>query len=91
MAAVKIYTRRFCYYCDAAKELLRRKGVAFTEIDVTGAPERRREMMERAKGRMTVPQIFIGSTHVGGCDDLYALDAAGELDALLPATEGQPA
>ena len=85
MPAVEIYTREFCGYCDAAKALLRRKGVTFTEIDVTGNRERREEMTSRADGRMTVPQIFIGSTHVGGCDELYALDQSGELDPLLSA------
>jgi len=83
MAAVEIYTRDYCYYCRSAKELLNRKGVSFTEIDITGKPERRIEMIDRAKGRTTVPQIFVGATHVGGCDDLYALEAAGRLDALL--------
>ena len=88
--AVEIYTRDYCYYCAAAKQLLNRKGIAFTEIDTTGRPERRAEMLARANGRTTVPQIFIGATHVGGCDDLHALEAAGRLDALLIA-EGQPA
>jgi len=85
MAAVEIYTRDYCYYCHAAKELLTRKGVVFTEIDITGKPERRAEMIQRAKGRNTVPQIFIGMTHVGGSDDLRALEAAGRLDTLLAA------
>ncbi len=85
MGKVEIYTREFCGYCDAARELLQRKGIAFTEIDVTGNRERRAQMTERANGRTTVPQIFIGSTHVGGCDDLYALDRAGRLDPLLQA------
>jgi glutaredoxin 3 len=85
MPAVEIYTREFCGYCDAAKELLRRKGVIFTEIDVTGNRERRAEMRSRAQGRNTVPQIFIGATHVGGCEDLYALDQSGRLDPLLSA------
>lgn len=86
MNAVLIYTRDYCGFCDAAKELLRRKGVAFTEIDVTGNRERRAEMSGRANGRSTLPQIFIGATHVGGCDDLYALEDSGELDPLLGAT-----
>ena len=90
MMPIEIYTTRTCGYCAAAKSLLKRKGVAFTEIDVTGDSERRSLMIERAHGRMTVPQIFIGEAHVGGCDDLYALDRAGELDPLL-AVEGQPA
>jgi len=83
MPPIEIYTKEFCGYCEAAKELLRRKGVAFTEIDATGNRERRAEMTSRANGRSTFPQIFIGATHVGGCDDLYALDRAGELDPLL--------
>jgi glutaredoxin 3 len=81
--AVVVYTTPFCSYCASAKALLRRKGVAFTEINVAGAPERRAEMVKRAYGRNTVPQIFIGATHVGGCDDLYELDEAGNLDPLL--------
>jgi len=91
MARVEIYTRDYCYYCHAAKELLNRKGISFTEIDITGKPERRVEMIRRANGRSTVPQIFIGPAHVGGCDDLYALDAGGRLDALLAAGEEQSA
>lgn len=85
MAPVEIYTTRYCPYCVQAKALLKRKGVAFTEIDVGHDWERREEMVERANGRMTVPQIFVGTTHVGGCDDLYALDRAGKLDPLLAA------
>ena len=85
MPPVVIYTRAYCSYCDWAKELLERKGVAFTEVDVTGNRERRAEMLARANGRSTVPQIFIGRTHVGGCDELYALEDAGELDPLLTA------
>src|SRR5947207_2517973 len=80
---IEIYTTRYCPYCHAAKRLLSRKGVEFTEIDVTGDAKRRSEMVARANGRMTVPQIFIGSTHVGGYDDLAALDRAGKLDPLL--------
>ena len=83
MARVDIYTTRYCPYCHAAKRLLSHKGVEFTEIDVTGDAKRRSEMVARANGRMTVPQIFIGSTHVGGYDDLAALDRAGKLDPLL--------
>jgi glutaredoxin 3 len=83
MTRIEIYTARFCGYCSAAKALLTRKGVTFSEIDVTGDREGRRRMIERANGRMTVPQIFIGSTHVGGCDDLYDLERAGRLDPLL--------
>ena len=85
MAEVEIYTTPFCPYCASAKQLLRRKGVAFTEIGVAGHPEKRAEMGARADGRTTVPQIFIGPNHVGGCDDLYALDEAGRLDPLLRA------
>ena len=85
MAPVVIYTRDYCYYCSSAKELLQRKGVVFTEIDVTGNRERRAEMTQRSNGGQTVPQIFIGDVHVGGCDDLYALEAEGRLDPLLNA------
>jgi glutaredoxin 3 len=90
MASIEIYTTRSCPYCHAAKRLLARKGAEFTEIDVSGDPKGRSQMVARAGGCMTVPQIFIGETHVGGCDDLYALDQAGKLDALLgdtPATD----
>lgn len=83
MANVEIYTGMMCGYCAAAKRLLKKKGVEFTETDVTWKPGKRAEMMERAKGRHSVPQIFIDNEHVGGCDDLYALDAAGKLDAKL--------
>ena len=83
MPPVEIYTSRFCPYCHAAKTLLSRKGVAFTEINLSHDFERRDEMIERANGMMTVPQIFIGATHVGGCDELYDLEGAGRLDALL--------
>jgi glutaredoxin 3 len=83
MVQIEIYTTRFCPYCHAAKRLLSRKGVEFTEIDVSGDPKGRNDMVARANGRMTVPQIFIGSTHVGGYDDLSALDRAGKLDPLL--------
>jgi glutaredoxin 3 len=91
MPAVEIYTRDYCYYCHSAKELLNRKGVAFTEINTTGNPQLRSEMISRAHGRTTVPQIFIGQMHVGGCDDLHALDAAGRLDPLLAADEEKTA
>jgi glutaredoxin 3 len=82
MPPVTIYTRQFCGYCTSAKSLLSRKGVPFEEIDATGSPERRKEMIERS-GRFTFPQIFIGAQHVGGCDDLYRLQASGDLDRLL--------
>ncbi len=85
MADVTIYTRQGCGYCVAAKRLLERKGVAFVEHDATGNPTLRQEMIERAAGGSTFPQIFIGGTHVGGCDDLHALEAEGRLDALLAA------
>ena len=84
MASVVIYTRQFCGYCSAAKKLLETKGVAFEEHDATHAPEVRQEMIARA-GRNTFPQIFINDRHVGGCDDLHALERAGKLDALLAA------
>ena len=83
MSKVEIYTTRYCPYCISAKALLNRKNVQFTEIDVSGDPTGRAKMIQRANGRTTVPQIFIGATHVGGCDDLYALDSAGGLDPLL--------
>lgn len=85
MPAVEIFTTRWCPYCHAAKALLARKGIAFTEIDVSGDWNGRQKMIERANGRTTVPQIFIGGTHVGGSDDLHALDRAGKLDPLLAA------
>ncbi len=88
MPPVEIYTTRYCPYCIQAKALLKRKGVEFDEIDVGRPWEHRSDMVERAHGRVTVPQIFIGGTHVGGCDDLYALEDAGRLDPLLRA-EGQ--
>jgi glutaredoxin 3 len=83
MASIEVYTTPSCPYCVSAKELLQQKGVAFVEINVAGDRALRARMIERAGGRMTVPQIFIGDTHVGGCDDLYALDDAGGLDPLL--------
>jgi glutaredoxin 3 len=83
MADVVIYTRDFCYYSDAARELLTRKGVAFKEINATGNRALRQEMIEKANGGNTFPQVFIGDTHVGGCDELYALEEQGKLDALL--------
>lgn len=83
MQPVEIYTTPLCGYCHAAKALLTRKGVAFTEIDVSRDPALRQAMTDRAGGRRTVPQIFIGGRHVGGSDDLHALDRAGRLDPLL--------
>lgn len=85
---VEIYTTRTCPYCLAAKDLLQRKGVAFSETDVGRDAELRAKMTQRANGRRTVPQIFIGETHVGGFDDLAALDRAGKLDALLHGNAG---
>ncbi|MET0172472.1 MAG: glutaredoxin 3 [Agrobacterium vaccinii] len=84
MASVTIYTRDFCGFCARAKSLLESKGVAFTEYNATTNPDYRQEMMDKS-GRNTFPQIFIGNKHVGGCDDLHALDRDGELDALLAA------
>ena len=83
MAEVEIYTTMWCGYCARAKRLLATHGVTFHEIDVGAEPERRSEMMTRAGGRSTVPQIFINGSHVGGCDDLQALDAAGKLTPML--------
>lgn len=83
MKPVEIYTSPTCGYCYRAKMLLKEKGVDFTEIDVVANPERRAEMTERANGGRTVPQIFIDGQHVGGCDDIHALDRAGKLDPLL--------
>lgn len=85
MLSVTIYTKSWCPYCAAAKKLLGDKGVAFTEIDIEKRPEARTEMIQKANGRSTVPQIFIGEKHVGGCDDLYALDDRGQLEPLLQA------
>ena len=83
MRPVEIYTTPFCGYCAMAKRLLDRKGVAYREIDVSADPALRAAMVQRANGRRTVPQIFIGTTHVGGSDDLHALDHAGKLDPML--------
>ena len=83
MPPIVVYTSPLCSYCAAAKALLSRKGATFTEINVAGKPALRAEMVERAGGSTTVPQIFIGGDHVGGCDDLYALEEAGRLDVLL--------
>ncbi|MDR6292407.1 MULTISPECIES: glutaredoxin 3 [Inquilinus] len=86
MPDVTVYSSPFCPYCYMAKKLLTQKGVNFEEIDVVAEPSRREEMRQRAGGRNTVPQIFIGATHVGGNDDLQALDRAGRLDPLLAET-----
>jgi glutaredoxin 3 len=85
MQTIEIYTSPTCGYCHAAKRLLNSKGATYREIDVLAQPDKRPEMERRANGRRTVPQIFIGGTHVGGCDDLYALDGAGKLDKMLAA------
>ena len=83
MHTVEIYTTPYCPYCIDAKALLKKKNVAFTEFDVSRDSDLRQKMVQRANGGYTVPQIFIGSTHVGGCDDLYALEGQGKLDPLL--------
>lgn len=83
MGKVEIYVTRTCPYCIKAKKLLDQKQVAYETIDVSDDIELRQSMVARSNGRQTVPQIFIGDTHVGGCDDLYALEAAGKLDTLL--------
>lgn len=83
MPKITVYSSLFCPYCFMAKRLLRDKGAAFEEIDVAKDPKRRAEMVARAGGRNTVPQIFIGDAHIGGCDDLMALDRAGKLDPML--------
>ncbi len=85
MAPVIVYSSAWCPYCIRAKQLLTQKGVAFDEISVDGRPDVRAEMTRKA-GRTSVPQIWIGATHVGGCDDLFALERAGKLDALLNST-----
>ena len=83
MLKVTVYTAGNCCYCHMAKDLLRRKGATFEEIDVTGRNDLRQDLCVRAGGRRTVPQIWIGAHHVGGCDDLYDLERAGKLDKLL--------
>lgn len=80
---IEIYTKNYCPYCSRAKALLKSKGVAFKEYEISNGGAKRDEMTRRAPGARTVPQIFIGDRHVGGCDDLYALDAKGQLDPLL--------
>lgn len=85
MNKIEIYTKFLCPYCTRAKALLTAKGVAFEEIDISMGGVRRTEMLERSGGRQTVPQIFINGDHIGGCDDLLALDRAGKLDTLLVA------
>lgn len=85
MSNVTIYTTMTCPYCFRAKRLLQQKGVKYQEIDVTMSPAKRAQMTQKANGRRTVPQIFIGKTHVGGSDELHALERAGKLDNLLNA------
>ena len=85
MKSVEIYTSPLCGFCHAAKRLLSQKGVDFAEVDVWANPDRKPEMVQRANGGRTVPQIFIGDRHVGGCDDLYDLERRGKLDPLLAA------
>lgn len=83
MAEVEMYTTMFCPYCSRARALLQKKGVDFSDIDIADEPQRRTEMIARAGGRRTVPQIFINGEHIGGCDELVALDRAGKLDKKL--------
>jgi glutaredoxin 3 len=83
MANITVYTTKMCPYCHMAKALLRKKGALFQEIDVGCVRELRAEMCQKAGGRNTVPQIWIGDAHIGGCDDLYALEREGKLDSLL--------
>lgn len=85
MKIVEIYTSPFCGYCHAAKRLLKSKSVSFNEVDISGQPQLRSQMMARAKGSQTVPQILIGDIHIGGCDELYALENSGRLDSMLAA------
>ncbi|MEQ9110243.1 MAG: glutaredoxin 3 [Rhodospirillaceae bacterium] len=88
MADIEIYSSPLCGFCYSAKKLLSKKGVNFKEINVLTDSARKKEMMNRAGGRHTVPQIFIDGKHIGGCDDLYALDKQGGLDQLLTASTG---
>ncbi len=85
MSKVTIYTKPYCPYCVRALSLLEKKGVPFTEIEAGFDPDKRREMMQRAGGRATFPQIFVGEEHIGGCDEMMALEHAGKLDPLLAA------
>lgn len=83
MQPVEIYTSPLCGFCHAAKRLLKQKGITYSEINLLTDPARKPEMIQRAGGSHTVPQIFVGDVHVGGCDELYALDRAGRLDPLM--------
>jgi glutaredoxin 3 len=85
MSEVTIYTKPYCPYCVRAKALLEKKGVSFTEIEAAFDPEKKQEMIQRSGGRMTFPQIFVGERHIGGCDDMLALEYDGKLDPLLRA------
>jgi glutaredoxin 3 len=85
MATVEIYTKPTCGFCHMAKRLLSSKGISFAEVNISAQPERRAEMIQRANGSSTVPQIFFDGTHIGGCDDLMMLERGGKLDALLSA------
>ena len=85
MPQVTIYTKPYCPYCVRAVSLLEKKGVEFTEVEAAFDPEKRKEMIQRANGRATFPQIFVGDEHIGGCDDMMALEYAGKLDPLLQA------
>ena len=83
MTKIEVYTSPFCGFCHQAKDLLEEKGAVFNEINIVAEPNRHEEMLKRANGQRTVPQIFIDNNHIGGCDDLYSLNARGKLDALL--------
>ncbi|MGA9410630.1 MAG: glutaredoxin 3 [Roseobacter sp.] len=85
MKTVEIYTSPLCGFCHAAKRLLSQKGIDFSEVDVLANPDRKGEMIQRANGGRTVPQIFVDDTHIGGCDDLYEMERKGALDKLLAA------
>ncbi len=85
MKRVEIYTTPICGYCARAKRLLAKKGVSYAEINVMVRPAKRAQMMQRASGRSSVPQIFIGGEHIGGCDELHSLELNGKLDAILAA------
>ena len=85
MQNVTIYTSPMCGFCHAAKRLLSQKGIGFAEFDISRDPSKRQEMLQRSQGSHTVPQIFVGKTHVGGCDELYGLERSGKLDPLLAA------
>ena len=83
MSIVEIYTSPYCGYCHAAKRLLNKKSATFQEIDISGNPGRRSEMLVRSNGRHTVPQVFINDKHIGGCDELHAMEHSGQLSAML--------